>query len=312
MENFTEFLSSSVMWFVLCAAQITASVSLMLAMKFFAKQRGVKLSAIWYVGAWFLPVVTVIVFLAKKKKFPKINEKICPCCGNRYPEIYQLCSTCLIDLDEIDYDKKKKQGIISDVLGGLFILLAVATNIFSFAFGDEMLTGLTDDLFDYLWESSRIALTDENGNKVYYDKEGNAYEDGYDVLIYGKDGEVYTYTEVEEYDEEYEMDFTSYYYVDGDGKKFDSYFCYVDEDGWFYYDEKDELEWDDEYYAEIYPAESEEDLYAEEFEEGFVYKFYADRYLDAEGNIYYLAEDASWNADGELITVENDPTLETE
>ena len=36
-------------------------------------------------------------------------------------------------------------------------------------------------------------------------------------------------------------------------------------------------------------------------------RYYEDRYIDEEGNLYYYADEVSWNEKGEIITAENDP-----
>ena len=44
--------------------------------------------------------------------------------------------------------------------------------------------------------------------------------------------------------------------------------------------------------------------YIASYDEG--YRYYNYPYVDAEGNIYFCAYEASWNEKGELITAEND------
>ena len=43
-------------------------------------------------------------------------------------------------------------------------------------------------------------------------------------------------------------------------------------------------------------------------QEGDGYRYYYEYLTDEKGNIYYNADEASWNEKGELITAENDTT----
>ena len=45
-------------------------------------------------------------------------------------------------------------------------------------------------------------------------------------------------------------------------------------------------------------------------QEGDGYRYYYEYLVDEDGNIYYDAFEASWNEKGELITAENDPSLD--
>ena len=139
---------------------------------------------------------------------------------------------------------------------------------------------------------------------AYYDKEGKAYTDPNEVVIYGKDGEVYTpvfETDVLDgiFSGENEYEYLSYY-ADNDGNKYDIYLCYVDEEGYFYFDEDEEIFYDEANYEEYFG--DSEDYIDEE-----TYRYYYDRYIDYDGNIFYWAEEVSWNEKGEIITAENDP-----
>ena len=91
-------------------------------------------------------------------------------------------------------------------------------------------------------------------------------------------------------------------YVDSNDNEYDTFNCYVDEEGYFYYDEDFIITWDDSDYD--YDADLDD---CEEWFDEENYRYYQDRYVDEEGNIYYYADQASWNEKGELITAENDP-----
>lgn len=68
---------------------------------------------------------------------------------------------------------------------------------------------------------------------TFYDVQGNEYADLYDVPLYDKEGNTYTHEAAW---------FTAGTYVDQNGKTYDGDYCYLSEDGYFYFDEHDELE----------------------------------------------------------------------
>ena len=308
---------------------LLCSVTLILFIHFSAKHRNYKLSLGWYIAGFLFPLITAFVFLSKRKKFPGENMKVCPFCGDKFPDVYQVCGRCLIDLPENKEEEKKKEKLIAKISGWAFsviftvgAVITVAALIMTAMYIFERAEGLNDYLLD---DSNRISCVAEDGSRVYYDKMGNTYENGYDVPVYGKDGEVYTYKTDEESDE---YGYYNSYYVTEDGKEYDSYYCYVDVDGYFFYDEDDALIypdylWEDEYGE---TEEIDEDAVAQAlldnmpetftetvdfiFDEIFgmmEYRYYETYYVDGEDNIYYWAEEASWNEKGELITAENDP-----
>ena len=302
---------------------LVCTALLILFMHFSAKYRNYKLSIGWYIAAFFFPLITAVVFLSKRKKFPGPKMKVCPLCGDKYPEIYQICGRCLIDLPENKAEDKEKENRTAKILGWAFgvfygaaAVVTVAAAIMAGVYIFQSIGGLDNIISD----SYRIACVTDEGESVYYDREGNAYEDGKDVLIYGKDGEVYRYMLDEEVDE---FGYYGSYYVSREGEKFDSISCYVDEDGCFFYDEEYLL-----FYNDNLDEPYDEGGFDEENSEKFTdiidmmlneilgvvdnYRYYNGFYIDEEGNKYYWAEEASWNEKGELIIAENDPNPVTE
>ena len=327
MENIMNFLVSDVGTVIATVLQVAYILFLLLFMHFSAKHRNHKLSPGWYVAGVFFSPITALVFLSKRKKFPGANMKVCPICGDKYPEVYQVCGRCLIDLPENKEGEKKKEKSLSKVFGWLFVVIYVVTSIVTLAVATYTASYVIEKfggMEGLLNDSYRMMCTDENGNKVFYDKKGNVYESGLDVPLYGEDGEVYTFVTTEEIDEygEYKT-----VYVNEEGEEFISYLCYVTEDGFFYYDADDEL-----VYPEVeYEEDFEEDVYDKEYPEdpdsikamidlyfdeviGFYsdYRYYDDYLVDEDGTKYYWSDEASWNEKGELITAENDPDPVTE
>lgn len=271
----------------------------MLYMNFTAKYKNQDLSPGWYIFAFFFPVLAAIVFAVKSKKFRHENTKVCPQCGDKYPETFSMCSRCLIDLPELDDPKRMKKKKLGKIFGLVFSAITVVAIVLYVVVGIAIIKETLE--LAVADESNRIAIETVAGETLYFDKEGEVYLQGDHVPLYGRDGEIYTRIIKEVEDEAFGGTYKTAYYVDSKDNEYDPYNCYVDEEGYFYYDEDFIITWDDSEYDE----ESLEDC--EEWYDEDSYRYYQDRYVDDEGNIYYYADQASWNEKGELITAENDP-----
>lgn len=305
---FFEYMMENVAIFspIISVLNVLTLIFLILYMNYTAKYKNHDLSVAWYILGIFFPLPVAIAFAVKSKKFRHENTKVCSQCGDKFPETFTMCSRCLIDLPELDDPQRMKKKKLGKIFGVLFWVVTV---IFVVVIGILVATVVDQTLgmIDGLDSSYRIGITDENGETIYYDREGNTYTDPYAVLIYGKNGEVYTYTTItDDGTDEDAFYFENTVYVDEEGNEYDPYNCYVDADGYFFYDENYEIVWDDSDYD--YEAEEDfeidlDDLLAEDEN----YRYYQDRYTDGDGNIYYYADEVSWNEKGEIITAENDP-----
>ena len=99
---------------------------------------------------------------------------------------------------------------------------------------------------------------------TFYDVHGNEYHDLYDVLLYDREGNTYTHESAW---------FTNGYYIDQNGNSYDGSYCYLSEDGYFYFDEKNELK---------------------------PYKDSYDYYTDGETVFYFLWCPVYWEEDGSI------------
>ncbi len=99
---------------------------------------------------------------------------------------------------------------------------------------------------------------------TFYDVHGNEYYDLYDVPLYDKQGNTYTHKDAW---------FTAGSYTDQNGKSYDGDYCYLSEDGYFYFDENEELK---------------------------PYKDSYDYYTDGETIYYYLFNRVYWENDGTI------------
>lgn len=102
---------------------------------------------------------------------------------------------------------------------------------------------------------------------IYYDKMGNEYNE-LDITIdmYDRDGNKYVYTD--------KGLFKPVVYVDENGNEYDADKCFIDSDGWFFYDENDSLKIEEDY-------------------EWYI----CVRYEDADGNKYFQLDTASFAFD---------------
>ncbi len=301
---FMEYMMENVAIFspIISVLNVLTIVFVILYMHYTAKYKNHELSVAWYILAFFFSLPTAIVFAVKSKKFRHENTKVCAQCGDKYPETFTMCSRCLIDLPELDDPQRMKKKKLGKIFGVLFGAVSVATVVVITALVIIVVQQTMDLMqFDNNF-SYRIPIETAAGEKLYLDKEGNVYTDPWEVVIYDRDGNTYTYEIKEIEDEEYGL-YEDSFYVDEEGNNYESYYCYVDEEGYFYYDEEMEICWDDSDYD--YEDEAEYD-FDDLFEEQD-YRYYEDRYIDEEGNVYYYAEEVSWNEKGEIITAENDP-----
>lgn len=100
---------------------------------------------------------------------------------------------------------------------------------------------------------------------TYYDQKGNVYSTWLDVLYYTRDGQVYKL--------EPEEDLFPVYVNQETGESIDSFSCYIDKDGYFFYDENDIL------------TRQEKSL---------------NTYLDPEGNEYYDISTVMFDQNGNI------------
>ncbi|MBQ9914452.1 MAG: hypothetical protein IJO73_09525 [Clostridia bacterium] len=291
---------------IISVLELLTIIFSILFMHYSAKHRNHQLSVGWYICGFLFGICTLIVFLVKRKDFPGPETKVCYQCGRKFPDSFQMCSNCLIDLPVIAKEEKEKQRKLTKIFGAAVIVTLTAVLITGIASGFLFAKEIIEDPFSgLLGEDNRISV-----GGVFYDKKGNSYDQWDKVILYDEENRTYTYTVEEPENTEDELfALADYYYVRDDGEKYFTYDCYVSEDGWFYCDKgglleivtedtasmsEEEL---DEYYNSLLEAEDSE------------YRYYDYAYKDKNGKIYYSADEASWNEKGVLITAENDVSL---
>lgn len=103
---------------------------------------------------------------------------------------------------------------------------------------------------------------------AYYDMKGNEYEASGDIIFYDKEGNAYNCAIDED-------TYESSYVNQTTGDSYDSYNCYVDKDGYFYYDEDESIQMNDDFTA----------------------------FYDTDGAEYFAISDVYWDADGEMQSI---------
>ncbi len=157
-------------------------------------------------------------------------------------EIYRR----LINKKEIDKPKGSNAFLVASIVAFALSIILIVISIVSIGAG---------------YIKSEI---DGEPLATFYDVHGNEYDDLYDVPLYDKQGNTYTHKSAW---------FTTGSYIDQNGKSYDGDYCYLSEDGYFYFDEKEELK---------------------------PYNNSYDYYTDGETIYYCLLHRVYWEADGTI------------
>ena len=281
-------------------------VLFMLAINYDCRARNLKTTTLFTILSFFFPLITGIVYACVRKD-AEPNSKYCSACNTPVDGAAKFCPACgspaLITVAKENAQQLAKTSVT---------LFVIAVIVFALSFGastartvmavkagadyvesydknglekkledylknyidldeieDELEEGLNDleDEEDTSDEEETTDINDVIGNLRFYDRDGNSYKSTEDVPYYDKDGKVYFYRKDEKLNQ---------YFVEKgkENKKLDLERCYVDMDGYFVYDEKNEI--------------TNEDLVTG---------------VDKNGNKYIPASLAIWNEKGELVTV---------
>lgn len=259
---------------------IIFKVLFMLAIGFDCKSRGDQKQTMWMILCFFFPLPAGIVYGCTRNKDNQPYSKFCHNCGSAVHPDANFCTNCgnmnlVIHAPKDNEKNKKTSKIFFGVSVALYVFAVLAYVIFIFsamstAFGtvDSVLDNGISQLEDQFSNDMHYGYT-VNGETVYYDREGNAYSDDEDVLYYDRNGESYIY-------EENKYSFES----SETGKIYDYIYCFVDEDGYFVFD----------------AAGAEND-----YNSTIIFDETIGDYCDEDGNIYYYADEVSWDSEGNLV-----------
>ncbi len=258
----------------------TETIALLIFIYYTQKSKGQSVRISWYIAGFFFPLITFLIFIGKNERTEKPDT---------------------IPTEALEYEPDEKPNNynkitkISKIIFICCAVVSIALTVYSLAVTVPTLIDELKNIEDsYSYDETqpayacRLGVTDKDGNTLYYDMEGNSYTDPFDVVLYDKAGGEYTYIS-EEY---FGVELT--FYTDAAGNMHELTDCYVDSEGYFVCDTNGgSITLDEALHRVTNPTF-----------EGM--KYYDWKYYDEEGNVYYYAEDASWNEKGELITAEND------
>lgn len=171
-----------------------------------------------------IPQIIMAVSLYKEGKRHGKHKGVWALLGFAFPILSPIGTYIYIKLTEKElpnYERKgfSKKTITSAVISFVIIFLSFALAVSAFVIG----------AFSFY----KSATTDEH-IATFYDRMGNEYNefDLNKIDMYSDDGKKYKF--------EYGKGFAAFYVAE-DGTKLDANKCFIDEDGWFFYDANSQL-----------------------------------------------------------------------
>ena len=161
-------------------------------------------------------------------------------------EVYRGC----IVKKESDCTKGSKPFLVASIIAFVLSIIFMVVSVISMGVG---------------FIKSEV---DDEPLVTYYDLHGNEYDNRYDVPLYDAHGNIYTYKSAW---------FKVGTYTDQNGKSYDGNYCYLNEDGYFYFDENEELR----------PYIDSKDYYTDG--ETIYYSLFNRVYWDADGSMYAVS-----------------------
>lgn len=190
------FMISFMVYRALPVLKILASILMSISVYRHAKSNNISHKGIWAFLAFGFPILGRLVYCIYHRFIRKKN--------NEY----------LFEQNTTNNRKGAVMCVLSlvlSVLAGIITIVSIATMGFS------VVKSVVDD--EPLWEVT------------CYDVHGNRYDDIYDVPLYDREGNIYTY--------EVKLSLYINDYIDQNGNRFDGDYCYLDSEGYFVYNETD-------------------------------------------------------------------------
>ena len=222
--------------------KILASILMSVSVYRHAKHNRIEHKGLWVVIAFGFPVLGRLAYCIYHRF---LREK-----NNKY--LFE------------EYKTNNRKGAILCVLSLVLSVLALIISIVSVAtMGASVIKSIVDD--EYIFEHT------------CYDVHGNQYSDIYDVPLYDREGNTYTYDR--------KFGFEPNDYIDQNGNLLDGDYCYLDSDGYLVYNE-----------SGFSPCE----------------ECWCDYYFDEQGNKYYdlWGYQLYWNENGEIFESRNRSTVQ--
>lgn len=230
-----------------------------------SKGRGAKNNILWTVLTLLSPFIVGLVYYFSKDSLASGAPRMCTQCGAMYENEKFICPNCggtqsvfCEVTDKQMYLKKAKKWVkISIISLVVYFVLLVSVGLLSAFLPDSQYGSYENEPSDAIHYAY-----DVDGAETYYDLIGNSYTDPNAVLYYDEMGNVYQY-------DKYAHKFIC------DGKEYFSFYAFVDENGYFVYNDQSALSYD-----------SDSD---------------AGNWVDENNNKYFNYFCASWDADGNLV-----------
>ena len=240
-----------------------------LAVNFDCRSRNLKSTSLFTLLTALFPIITGIVYACVRNN-AEVNKKRCTYCGVVIDGAATQCPQC----QSVNFENAVSQNA-PQLAKKSVVLFVVAAVIFALSVGagteagimsnritkdikenytDEEIENTVDDILEEFSKKQESTTASDSTaeketttsgtnetttfdgdltNLTYYDRNGKAYDAPDKVPFYDKDGNVYKMKQDE--------NLKSWFVKDGSDKKLEYSKCFVDKDGYFIYDEKDEL-----------------------------------------------------------------------
>lgn len=259
-------MSNAILLLISLVLLLPFSICIALSVNADCKVHDIKSKSAFTDVAFFFGWIGFIFYMCSRGK-AKRKTKVCSSCKNRTEGGDHVFSVCKGDSfhfekreDFTAFKQKRKRFLIAAVL--FFILFFLFTGYFS----------VVEKRSDYVMNGvvEIINLVSED-RFSYYDMKGNRYFSFEDVLYYDRDGN--TYVSENRIDESGKYNNVLVNTVSGE--EYPSFLCYIDQDGYLYYDKDEKLQYND--------------------RDGM--------YYDEQGNRYCFIVSVEWDKNGELTVM---------
>ncbi|MDE6110492.1 MAG: cytochrome ubiquinol oxidase subunit I [Eubacterium sp.] len=242
------------------SAIVLSIVSIIIAVSNDSKGRGIKNGGLWTILTLLSPFIIGLVYYFQKDSLETEAAKVCVNCGADFNDNKYVCPNCRgtqytfgdVPNKDVYLATAKKWARISVISFAVGVVMMAAVFVSAAVLPEAETETIESDAYHFAYVV--------NGVETYYDMIGNSYTDPNDVLYYDVFGNVYQYHKEN-------GNFTC------NGYEYFSFSSYVDENGYFVYDDNHKL---------TYDTDNGE-------------------WVDSDHNIYFNYFCASWNADGNLI-----------
>lgn len=257
------FLTNVTLIIVLIVLLTAQRVFLSLAVYFDCQSKNVSSYVLWTVLTAVFGWIPAVVYACLRKTLKK-KELLCRACGSRIVSEDGRCPRCGNDIAAAKNRQYGKTSITFIILFVVFYILSCVTlGVFYSNYFKEYKNVDILSSFEESTDSADESISDGEEGEIYYDRNGSSYTDIDDVVYYDPEGNSYSFDE------------DSFCYIDSQGNSYSSIQCFIDSDGYFYYDTDSELE----------------------------YNSQLEKYSDKDGKTYIPIMGVYWDANGNLLTI---------